>query len=328
MRLRIFRPAETAERGRLPEFPAAPAPRQRGARDRSHRPARWRQHDGHDRGLSRVRSDHPPRAGAWACGRLPRQHVDDRTQRLLLRNDRARRPGRDPYGGVSAGGGPVRWHAAGARHQPDCLRFSDRQRSACHRHGDVGVHGNRPAVPRPSRHADPGRRRARAGRTADNGCRSCARGRAASVRWPGGWLQGLRTCVGHGRAWRPDRRDTTGRRGERLYVLRVQAGPVSVTRRVSARSQPTDRRDQGHTAHRWGWRRSAFRASVATRHARVLCARGSRSIGRSTLRWDALPKDISITAVEGNAANPCASQRAAGGIVLHRPTKASRHDDC
>ena len=52
-------------------------------------------------------------------------------------------------------------------------------------------------------------------------------------------------------------------------------------------------------------RRYAFRESAATRHAHVLCARGSRSIGRSTIRSDASPKETSITAVEGNApSNP------------------------
>ncbi len=116
-----------AECRRLSGFPPAPAPHQRGAGDRCHRAAGWRQHDGHDRGLSCVRGDHPAGTGARACCRLPWQHLDDRTQRLLLRNDRARRPGRDSHGGVSARGGPVRRHAAGARHQPDRLRFSDRQ---------------------------------------------------------------------------------------------------------------------------------------------------------------------------------------------------------
>ena len=71
-------------------------------------------------------------------------------------------------------------------------------------------------------------------------------GRAAAVRWSGGRLQGLRTCAGDGRARRADRRDTAGGRGERLYVPRVQAGPVRIARRVSARSQPADCDDQGH----------------------------------------------------------------------------------
>ena len=136
------------------------------------------------------------RAGARDCRRVPRQHLDDRTQRLLLRNDRARRVRRDPHGGVPAGGGPVRRHAAGARHQPDRLRVSDRRRSAGHRHGDIGVHGNRSAVPRPARHANPGRRRARTGWPADHRrvmprirarcCRSAARRaatRASAWRW-------------------------------------------------------------------------------------------------------------------------------------------------
>jgi hypothetical protein len=57
--------------------------------------------------------------------------------------------------------------------------------------------------------------------------------------------------------------------------------------------------------------------SYATRH--VLCARGSRSIGRSTMRWDGLPKETSITAVEGNAPQSVTVRPAAyaGGSVSH-----------
>jgi hypothetical protein len=49
----------------------------------------WWQHHGDGRGLSRRRGDNRARRSERPRHRLPRQQLDDRTQRLLLRNDRA-----------------------------------------------------------------------------------------------------------------------------------------------------------------------------------------------------------------------------------------------
>src|SRR5580698_3913902 len=69
---------------------------------------------------------------------------------------------------------------------------------------------------------------------------------------------------------------------------------------IGARSAGGSIRSRPRRARRESWR-SAFPASVATRHARACCAKGSRWIGRSSTHWDVSPKAVSITAAEGSA---------------------------
>ena len=114
--------------------------------------------------------------------------------------------------------------------------------------GTSAFMGDRSAVPRPARHANPGRRGTRTQRPPHDRRECRASGRAAAVRRPGWRLQGLRPGAGNGRAWRADRRDTRRRRHQRLPVHRVQTGSVSAARGLSARGQQADRNDQGHAA--------------------------------------------------------------------------------
>ena len=190
-----------------PDFRAAAAPRQRGA---ARRAATALLDGGNTTGMiaayRAVRGDHP-RAQAhglaivclgntWMTGRSAYYCEMIARAGLVVIHTVASPPAVAPFGGTrpALGTNPI---AFGFPTDGDPLVIDM---------GTSAFMGTDLQVPGPSRHADSGRRRARAGRTADHGRRHRAPGRAASLRWPGGRLQGFRTCAGHGRARRPDRR--------------------------------------------------------------------------------------------------------------------------
>ena len=89
-----------------------------------------------------------------------------------------------------AAGGAARRHPAGARHQPDRVRFPVVARADRDRHGHLGVHGDRAAVPRaPRRAAARGRgdRRATASRPRDPARRGAARCCRSAATRASGW---------------------------------------------------------------------------------------------------------------------------------------------
>ena len=202
---------------------------------------------------------------AWPGDRLPRQYVDDRAQCLLLRNDRARGTGGDPYGGGAAGGGAVRWRACRrsaptrslSDFRPRAIRWSStwaRRRSW-----------------RPTCSSEPGwgrryRKASRLGRMAQPTTDAAAarRGTLLPFGGPEGGYKGFGLALAMDALGLLAAASAIRRFRQRLYVHRLQARPVRAawmsTGAISASASRRSRRRRD----RPGSRKSASQESAAT----------------------------------------------------------------
>ena len=136
----------------------------------------------------------PPRRRSWRAGkrprhRLPRQHLDDRTQRLLLRNDRPRRPGRDPYVAAPPAVAPFGGTRPALGTNPIAFGFPTDGDPLVIDMGTSAFMGT--DLQFRARLGTRSGASARAGRSADDGRSRRPARRAASLRWPEGGYKGF-----------------------------------------------------------------------------------------------------------------------------------------
>ena len=179
--LRIFGAGKAPQHPRASALQTAAPADQRGARNRTVDPVRRRQQRRHAGDVPRHSSGDRQGRGPRHCDRRGYEQLDERPQRLLCRDDRQCRAGRDPHRGFRTERRPARRHACGARHQPDRLRPPVVAWTNRLRHGNLGIHGNRFGIPRASGRAVAGRGRDRWRRAPDTRSRPGAARRAAAL---------------------------------------------------------------------------------------------------------------------------------------------------